>query len=84
MEDRAEVNNSFTLIKAASCSGPQIFRKVFRFATDLRVSATNGSIIVAGRQVSCLFVTETRLQRLYISLAPSGSVKILIDTQYTG
>ena len=33
----AEVNNSFTSIKAASCSGPQWFRNVFKFATNLRV-----------------------------------------------
>ena len=33
----AEVNNSITLIGAASCSGPQWFRNVCKFATDLRV-----------------------------------------------
>ena len=32
----AEVDNSFTLIKAASCSGPQWFRNVCKFATDLQ------------------------------------------------
>ena len=43
----AEINDFFTLIKAASCSDPQWFRNVFKFATYLRVRATNGSIIVA-------------------------------------
>ena len=43
----AEVNNSFTLIKAASCSGPEWFCNVCKYATDLRVRATKGSIIVA-------------------------------------
>ena len=43
----AEVNNSNTLIKAASCSGLHWFRNVFNFATDLLVRATKGSIIVA-------------------------------------
>ena len=43
----AEVNSSFTLIKAASCSDPQWFRNVFQFTTDLRVRATKGSIVVA-------------------------------------
>ena len=42
-----EVNNSVTLIKAASYSGPQWFRNVFKFPTDFRVRATKGSIIVA-------------------------------------
>ena len=42
-----EVNKSFTLIIAASCSGSQWFRNVFKFATDLQVRATKGSIIVA-------------------------------------
>ena len=41
-----EANNSFTLIKAASCSGPQWFRSVFKFTTDLRVRATKGLMIV--------------------------------------
>ena len=44
---RAEVNNSFTLIKAASCSDPQWFHNVVKFATDLLVRATKASIIVA-------------------------------------
>ena len=43
----AEVNNYFTLIKAASCSGPQWFRNVCKFATDLQVRATKGSIFGA-------------------------------------
>ena len=43
----AEVNNYFTLIKAASCSDPQWFRNVCKFATDLRVRATKGSMIGA-------------------------------------
>ena len=42
-----EVNNSSTLIEAASCSGPQWFRNVFKFSTALRVRATKGSIIAA-------------------------------------
>ena len=41
------LNSYFTLIKAASCSGPQWFRDVCKFATDLRVRATKGSIIGA-------------------------------------
>ena len=42
----AGVNNYFTLIKAASCSGPQWFRNVFKFATDLRVRATEDSTVL--------------------------------------
>ena len=34
------------MIKAASCSGPQWFRNVFKFATDLRVRTTKGSPVL--------------------------------------
>ena len=40
-------SKGFTLIKEASCSGPQWFHNVFKFATDLRVRAYKGSRIVA-------------------------------------
>ena len=43
----AEVNNLFTLIKAASCSSPQWLRNVFTLATDLRGRTTKGSNVVA-------------------------------------
>ena len=36
-----------------------------------------------GPLVSCFSAIESLLQRLYISLARFGLVKILIDTEYT-
>ena len=70
----AVVNDSFTLIKAASYLGPQWFRNVFELATDLQVRATKGSITVAkfGMNFRAKFIVRSTERSSFIVVLSSA------------